>query len=114
MSHWNYRIIYHADKQCVDGYLYELHEVFYDDKGQVTCYTAEPSLTGESKAEIVEELVMMLQDVAGRHPLNGDEIDREIERRDRLIWNRAWAWWHERVYLPLWFWWDDVRGGEPW
>ena len=50
---WAYRILYRKDDRCRDGYGYELHEVYYDDKGRIEGYTSEPTLTGESKAEII-------------------------------------------------------------
>ena len=101
---WAYRILYRKDGRCRDGYGYELHEVYYDDKGRIEGYTSEPTLTGESKAEIIEELAMMLQDAAGRTTLDADELDRDAARRKRLLINRFRQWWETRIVIPFWIW----------
>lgn len=67
MSHWNNRILFHADKR---GDWYGLHEVFYDDKGQPTACTVEP-MTGayESVSDLRRSLELMLKDARSRKPV---------------------------------------------
>lgn len=52
MSHWNYRFV----KQLVgDEVLIALHEVYYDDDGQVNGWTAEPcTIRGDTWLEAAE------------------------------------------------------------
>ncbi len=58
---WNYRIIHHdKDKHPY----FAVHEVFYDDDGKITSWTAEPiDITGESKPDLIKTLGKMLEDI---------------------------------------------------
>ncbi|HUC87562.1 MAG TPA: hypothetical protein VMR95_00230 [Candidatus Binatia bacterium] len=58
---WNYRIIRHDFKKRT--YL-AVHEVFYDESGKITSWTADPiDLTGSNKAKIVSLLNMITADI---------------------------------------------------
>lgn len=70
---WNYRIIEFPDH-------FALHEVFYDSKGNVQSYTAEPvSFTSdkeEGAAGVVESLSMALADARRRDVLNHADLPK--------------------------------------
>ena len=49
---WNYRIIKHDAKK---PYYYAVHEVLYDENGNVTSWTENPiDITGDSKKEVMK------------------------------------------------------------
>ena len=51
---WNYRVMRRHD---VDGYVFAIHEVFYDDAGKPDSWTAEPSWPqGETFRELTEDI----------------------------------------------------------
>jgi hypothetical protein len=57
---WNYRIIEHDLSQ--PSY-YGLHEIYYDDDGRITNWTAKPiDITGESQVNIEQMLKQMILD----------------------------------------------------
>lgn len=65
---WNYRIIRSAD-ECA------LHEVYYDDDGEITASTESPcSITGEEPQDIIEDLEMMLADALRLPTLNVTDL----------------------------------------
>jgi YD repeat-containing protein len=53
---WNYRII--KDKDT-----YGLHEVMYDDEGNIIAHSENAEVCGESPQDILETLEIMLSDV---------------------------------------------------
>jgi len=49
---WNYRVIQHE--------ILAIHEVYYDDKGNIESWTADPvAIMGDTKEELLETLDMM-------------------------------------------------------
>lgn len=57
---WNYRIIKHDTNTHPH---FAVHEVFYDEVGNITSWTADPiDVTGESKREVLSMLKQMLTD----------------------------------------------------
>ncbi|NBW13718.1 MAG: hypothetical protein EBR82_37535 [Caulobacteraceae bacterium] len=65
---WNYRII-HMDIKSPDKPWYELHEVYYNEKGKIENYTASPvEISGDNRCDIMSQLLMMAND-AHRHPV---------------------------------------------
>lgn len=56
---WNYRIIQHKTKH---GTYYGLHEVYYKKNGQIDMWAPDAEVVGDSPAEIVEALAMMIRD----------------------------------------------------
>ena len=72
---WNYRIIHHDD---VPQPFFAIHEVFYDEAGNITSWTAEPiDITAEGKAELVSTLESMLAD-SKLEPLTLSAINKTI------------------------------------
>lgn len=58
---WNYRII---KRDLKESSYFAVHEVFYDDKGKITSWTADPiDLTAESPKEIKRMLQQIVDDV---------------------------------------------------
>lgn len=41
-ENWNYRVVRTDCEDCVDGYFYEIHEVYYDSDGNIDKITLEP------------------------------------------------------------------------
>ena len=56
---WNYRVLRHPVEKREDGsltYLYSIHEVYYNEEGQVVSWTASPiSLEAYSVRELQED-----------------------------------------------------------
>ncbi len=73
---WNYRIIHH-DK---GGHSYfAIHEVFYDDHGKVTNWTADPIyVSGENKLEVNRTLEQMLEDTSKTDVLLESELEESV------------------------------------
>jgi undecaprenyl pyrophosphate synthase len=60
MSHWNYRVMRRHYKYA-DKLTYEIHEVYYDDSGNVQRHTLEASDPfGETVEELKEDIELML------------------------------------------------------
>ena len=60
MKKWNYRVMRHTD--AVGRTHYAIHEAYYNDVGEVTAWTDEPSAPfGETIEELREELERMLR-----------------------------------------------------
>ena len=58
---WNYRIVKHDTGKTA---YFAVHEVFYDDKGKVTNWTADPiDIVGDNKSEVVKTLKQMTSDI---------------------------------------------------
>ncbi len=80
---WNYRIIHHDKKGT--KYL-AVHEVFYDEKGRIESWTADPiDVSGETKKEVLETLRMMLKDVTNQGILRESELEAGIKKREQLV-----------------------------
>jgi len=76
---WNYRII-------KDGETYGLHEVFYNDDGEIAAHSENPEVVGESVEDIKGSLELMLKDVkknfSSFFPLVVDE--EKILEKDKI------------------------------
>lgn len=77
MSHWNYRVI-QKPVQDTEDLIYEIHEVYYSDDGEIDGWTENPVKPfGESGFELREDIRHFLE--AFRHPIleekKVDEID---------------------------------------
>ena len=80
MSHWNYRVI-RSVYECEDGETEEcfaVHEVHYDDKGNIKAYSEEPtSFVGETLPELIKGLSTAMLDIRTRKVLDETEILRK-------------------------------------
>ena len=57
---WNYRIMKHGEK---DGVWYGVHEVFYDDDGNLS-WTMKPVVASADSPEgVIEDVELMLADI---------------------------------------------------
>lgn len=57
---WNYRIIHHDSQKHP---YFAVHEVFYNEHGDITNWTTEPiNITGESRQEVIATIKQMLAD----------------------------------------------------
>ncbi len=73
---WNYRIIQkvvpNAGPESVGYYL---HEVYYNDRGEISGMTESPSLPfGETPEELMKDLKNMLKDAKNQSILEAGEI----------------------------------------
>lgn len=71
---WNYRVIKHDQSRPA---YFAVHEVYYDEKGNVQSWTAESVvIVGDSKQEVMKTLEYIMADV--RHPvLKESELDKK-------------------------------------
>jgi len=77
---WNYRIIHHDKADYPD---YAIHEVFYDKDGKVESWTSNPiDPSGESKAEVIRVLEMMIKDIKKAPILTESKLEKAI--RDKI------------------------------
>ena len=67
---WNYRIIEH-DKDELP--YFGLHEVYYDKDDKASAWTERPAIVGDSQAEVVQTLEMMLKDAKTRPVIKESE-----------------------------------------
>jgi len=70
---WNYRVV--KKKQPGGSFFYAIHEAYYDDKGKVWSIT-EHSIAGrgDSKCEVIGDLVRMLSDARRSPVLDYDKV----------------------------------------
>lgn len=67
---WNYRVV-----DWGDGV--DIREVYYDDDGKITHWTANPrELTGETVDDIEEDLRLILKDLRRFPPIPEAELPR--------------------------------------
>jgi hypothetical protein len=76
--YWDYRIIKHDTEKS--GHL-AVHEVYYDDKGNVEAWTEDPvDLIGSNKTEIVTDVEYIVSDI--KQPiLNESELLQKLQNR---------------------------------
>ena len=71
MSHWNYRLVKYKDER--EGY--GIHEVYYDDKGDIDAWEDMPAdLVGDSPEEMVTALGLMLASIQKRKILHEEDL----------------------------------------
>ncbi len=69
MGHWNNRIIHHPEGH------YAVHEVHYDDDGNVRSYAGDPTvLLGDSPEEVKAALAQMAKDLDKLPVLEWDRL----------------------------------------
>jgi hypothetical protein len=82
MGHWNQRVIRKPTGDEDGGCIYEIHEVYYDDKGQLEPWTENPVQPfGDSPTEPREDIRWFLQ--ACRRPIAhaAPRVDLLVERQ---------------------------------
>lgn len=78
---WNYRI---GHRPSVEGGAYSIHEVYYDDMGEITFYTTNTiSPFGRDVAELSEDIDYMLKAIDDE-PIDLDYIDELFNVQDNL------------------------------
>lgn len=71
---WNYRVFKHVYK---DEEYFQVHEVFYDDQGNIQGWSAEEvAALGSNPTELRSDLGMMLQ-ALDRPILDAKELEKE-------------------------------------
>ena len=59
---WNYRVVQHGESK--DSH-FAVHEVFYDESGNITHWTADPiNITGEDLDEVKDVVVQIAKDIS--------------------------------------------------
>ena len=66
---WNYRIIKHED-------YYGLHEVYYDDEGEVDAWTLEPLWVGDDIKDLQDSLETAWMDSMRRKALDIKDVEK--------------------------------------
>lgn len=70
---WNYRVCH---RPSVPGSGYQIHEVYYEDNGDIKLYSSKPiSAHGDISEELYQDLCWMM-DAFDKDPLNLDMVDR--------------------------------------
>lgn len=69
---WNYRVV---KKKVGKEFFYAIHEAYYDDAGKVWSITQDPIPgRGDSKCEVLGDLVRMLSDARKSPVLDYDKV----------------------------------------
>lgn len=71
---WNYRVIKHRKTSVDDEDYYGLYEVFYDDLGNVSMYSAEPCRFGSETLEGLAEVLKMAERALTDPVLNAKDL----------------------------------------
>lgn len=73
---WNYRIIKKADPEAgPEGAGYYIHEVYYNNSGEICGLAQPPSFPfGETLEELLHDLEIMLEDAKNKPILEHDKI----------------------------------------
>tara|TARA_Y100000310_G_scaffold344092_1_gene455089 strand:- start:21288 stop:21533 length:246 start_codon:yes stop_codon:yes gene_type:complete len=77
MSHWNYRAIrsIHEHPNGETEECFALHEVHYDDEGNIKSYSTEPtSFVGEDLSGLIGALNTAILDIRTREVLDEDTM----------------------------------------
>jgi len=75
---WNYRVCH---RPSVAGGGHQIHEVYYDSKGRIKLYSADPiSPHGDIVDELYEDMACMWK-AFDEEPLNLDHVDRLLKSR---------------------------------
>lgn len=81
MNSWNYRIILHDTDD--EEPIYLLHEVFYDEEGEISSISESPaSPMGETTEELLQDLADMMSDAKEFEVLKLSELDVDLEGFD--------------------------------
>lgn len=71
---WNYRLIC-MDVSYPDSPWYEIHEVYYDDKGKITYWTENPvTMADDDKHNIINSLLIMALEVNRKKTLKESKM----------------------------------------
>lgn len=77
---WNYRACH---RPSVPGSGYQIHEIYYDDEGNIEFYTKNPiSPHGDIVDELYADLTMMM-DALDFAPIDLDELDKMFSKKDK-------------------------------
>ena len=77
---WNYRAI---KETCEGETIYQVHECYYDDKGELERWTKDPICAqGETLEELRADLSAMLRDVGSRPALDMEELRKRFPKEE--------------------------------
>ncbi len=62
MTTWNYRLLKH-DEPTEKEVWYGLHEVYFEEDGEITTWTENPTIVGDSVEDVVREVRFILKDL---------------------------------------------------
>lgn len=73
---WNYRVCH---RPSVTGGGYQIHEVYYEDDGEIKFYSSKPiAAHGDISEELYQDMCMMM-DAFDKDPLDLDALDKMFE-----------------------------------
>lgn len=73
MTYWNYRVLMRPDP--TEGETYEIHEVYYDEGGEITMWTERPAEIEESSVESLRSTLTHMLDALDKQPLREVLVD---------------------------------------
>jgi hypothetical protein len=77
---WNYRAI---KETCEGETVYQVHECYYDDKGELEGWSENPIYPqGETLEELRADLSEMLHDVGSRPALDMEELRKRFPKEE--------------------------------
>lgn len=79
---WNYRVAHRPKTDPLRGY--QIHEIYYDEEGNVDLYSQHPVTPfGDIPDEVYEDMCNMMK-AFDEEPLNLDYIDYLRSRKDEM------------------------------
>ncbi|MEL7561233.1 hypothetical protein [Stutzerimonas chloritidismutans] len=76
MNTWNYRVIKSQDP--IEGATFKIHEVYYDQSGEIEMWTERPVVLEEGSMESLETTLKYMLDATRKPPLEEASIDGKI------------------------------------
>ncbi|WP_285644998.1 hypothetical protein [Pseudomonas sp. NBRC 100443] len=67
MTYWNYRVLMRHD--TIEGEIYEIHEVYYDENGDISMWTEHPAELSEGSVEDLRDTLKHMLDALRKPPL---------------------------------------------
>lgn len=76
MGYWNYRVLMRQDP--TEGETYEVHEVYYDEDGEISTWTERPTKVGEGSAECLKKTLEHMINALDKPVLREVQLDGKV------------------------------------
>lgn len=81
MSHWNYRVCAKTHATNVPGMdpevEYSIHEVYYDEAGNISGWTADPVTVGASSLKDLRDVLNLIAGALNKPVIDLDEMEQK-------------------------------------